>query len=817
MTNLKINLGLLSLVLAVQTLPDLVVGPPELAHHIMIVDRSGSMYGDIDALKQSIEQVLTVEEMQGNSSVKTTLISFSSHGDVTMHWKAVPISEITKLNSPYIAKLRAIRATCLTGMSQGLQLALSAVEPGEVTGITLFTDGYANDPSAYQEERNLDAFVQKAEGLNNIFLNCIGYRDWCDWPRLNKMSNALSGKTIQAKSFKDVLGVMRDTQELLSRSTRPTTVVSAVPEFLTAVQACNPIAVGVGAINVHQEKAFAQFGTIRDTNLSVTLRGMGVNDTVNTVSFAYIKNDDPASASFLRKCTLLKDESDNEKQRMIGFAIVSALNNNALSLAKDLLFASGNKTLWERHGTAVTPSDLQAFTEDAYRMMNNDPAADWEFGKNVRGKLSFDAFDAALRSQRPGAVVLDESTFFANYRYRTAGSLPGVRQADGTVTPPPSELRAKPGVEYEVTGLKMSSTEATINMSTKRSVDLVDSATKQVISTCSHVSLRDLYEFRDFTLMGSGEFNIKEMNLKINNKNAYAALKPFMAKNKTNKTFVPGQAYRFNLKLFATTTATLTDDTIVALASRYSSDMDNWITEKFLNGISKSGGSSDFTADQLQELSKICITKSLYYSPPSCERYPDKTAAVQAGDLDTYTRRKVSFGSFIGLKGDLYSGNEFLDRTYIVKVDGTEIKKPKLADFWANLGKLSIEDKPRSSRAKYSNIDDRMKVVFDNLLAQVCAIRTPEALTAWIKQTEAKISSEDMTSEASAVIFSVGCTGAVPFGTRSKMYTAEDFVSAYASNFAKAPKADDSTYFVWPNEQFFIKVTAEADYYRTGK
>jgi len=808
----QIKLGTITCLIACSIMPDQVLTSTELSHHIMVIDRSGSMYSDIDALKHSIEQMLTAEEILGHSDVKTTLISFSSHGDVTTHWHGVPIGEVTQLNNPYIQKLRAIRSTGCTGMSQALNLALTYVNTKEVTGITLFTDGYANDPSAYQEERNLTSFVDKAEELNNIFLNCIGYRDWCDWTMLGRMSNALSGKTIQAKSFKDVLNTMRDTQELLSKSTRPTTVVRFDSALSGQLANSAVAAAGVGALCAAQGKVFGTFGD--PASAEVRVRGAGAVETVAQVSYSYVNNTIPENMKLIRKAKALKGK---QKDVLTAFLVINAINNNALSLAKDLLFASGNKTLWERHATSVTPSDIQSFIEDMYKIINDDPeVGTWLVGKNVKGHLSFLELDAVLRAQRAGSVVLDEASFFAAYKYRTAGTLLGKRDDQGHVVPPSTRLEPKFGAEYEVTGLKLSTTEATINIGTARDVDLVDSATGQIISVCGKIPLRTMREYRDFTLMGSGEFNLTEINLRINDKKAYTALRKFMSTHKSNDTFVPGHPYRFNIKRFSTSTWKFDRDLVSLINSKYTVKYHRAIVRKFLSAISKSVAVSDYTAEQLTDLKNINVSGSLYYNPPTCERFANKQEALSLGQLDTYTRRKIEFGRFDALISDLYSGNEFLKRTFIISVDGKEVKDIKLADLWNLSGTVTFARKPRSPRAKYGAVDDAMTSVFETLLTEFLALPNEEKRQAWVKSREAVLD-EDETADYDAVIFSVGCTGSVPFDAGAKMYNSADFVAKFSDKFSGKLKEDDSTYFVWENLEFFIKVKAETEYYRTGR
>ncbi|MFM7373447.1 MAG: VWA domain-containing protein, partial [Sphaerospermopsis kisseleviana] len=126
-----------------------------IAHSIMIVDRSGSMYYDIEALKETLIKLLTLDEYS-NSELVVTLISYSSKGDLTCHFQRVPIQEVMQPDSDYIADIKAIRATYLTCISQSLKLANELIHPDELTAITLHSDGYANDSSFNSESKAIE-------------------------------------------------------------------------------------------------------------------------------------------------------------------------------------------------------------------------------------------------------------------------------------------------------------------------------------------------------------------------------------------------------------------------------------------------------------------------------------------------------------------------------------------------------------------------------------------------------------------------------------------------------------------------------------
>jgi hypothetical protein len=61
------------------------IGKPNIAHSSIIIDRSGSMYSDIESLKENLIKLLTLEEYN-NSQLIVSLISYSSQRDVTCHF-----------------------------------------------------------------------------------------------------------------------------------------------------------------------------------------------------------------------------------------------------------------------------------------------------------------------------------------------------------------------------------------------------------------------------------------------------------------------------------------------------------------------------------------------------------------------------------------------------------------------------------------------------------------------------------------------------------------------------------------------------------
>ena len=77
------------------------------AHSIIIIDRSGSMYYDLEPLKETLIKLLTLDEYN-NYQLIVSLISYADKGDVICHFQRIPIQEVLKFDSPYIKEIQKI-------------------------------------------------------------------------------------------------------------------------------------------------------------------------------------------------------------------------------------------------------------------------------------------------------------------------------------------------------------------------------------------------------------------------------------------------------------------------------------------------------------------------------------------------------------------------------------------------------------------------------------------------------------------------------------------------------------------------------------
>jgi hypothetical protein len=763
---------------------------PEVTHHIFVGDRSGSMWGDVEGYKSTIKQVLAVEDAV-NPNVETSLISFSSHKDVKLHWSQVPVSEVNDLSKPYMKEVDSIRATFLTGISQGLYLALEQVKEGQTTGITLFTDGYANDPSSYAENKALDAFVQKVQDeYPNVFVNCIGYRDWCDWPRMESIANTLSGKCIKARSFKDVLGAMKDTQDLLAGNVMPAIKVEGQE--------------GTSVLVVNRTTAQVNMGKVGE---SLSIRGVGAEDNVEVYRVSVKEKSSmlPDGVEYISPYVLKKGETAESKELFYYGVLARAYSGvGEIRKAKDLLFSSGNKTLWGFHQSAMTPSSIAAMNGDFAAWIsagNNDRYA---IGRNVRPPHNLFDLAAAINGLPTKSIGIDKDLFYENYRRRSVKSIPGKRNEDGTITPPNAELVPRKNARTYVKSIDFNTSDASVQISTELAVWVKRASDGEVLEEVNFVSLDGLRDYRNYTLVSSGERNVEVLPLEVYTEQAWNALVPFMLPHEV-RTFTPGQKAKIVLKKFRMEA----DECPSASEIRETIDRRGIATAevKILSAMQDKGAASPYTPEQVAALKELHLSPALYFSAPSTVHYTDKNEAIQKGLIDSFTRYKVNFGTLEILDtGSFRSGNAFLDRRYKVTLNGIEVKKPKLDTYLAG---AEYEVKPPNPRAKSTQADEVMEAVADEILLSSNRLSN-EGITDRLNKAKEKVDSANRVLQG--MVMEIGCTGLLPAELESvaDRFDAEDFASKYGVKLNKAQQ--EGVFYVLPGN-VVISITPETSWY----
>jgi len=428
-------------------------------------------------------------------------------------------------------------------------------------------------------------------------------------------------------------------------------------------------------------------------------------------------------------------------------------------------------------------------------------------------------------------IEVDLAVLRRDYKRRGVRRIPGVRNADGTVTPPTHRLVAR--TEWaRVSSFDMNRNNATVNMLTTRAADLVD-ADGAVIEDVAGIHL-DLKTYNNYTVVGDGELNLDVLPLRISNKRLHRELVDAGA--------LPAGA--FDPK--ATYEVRLVGRPLVAYDATFAADVlagafDTIARLKTLASIltaSLKEKSDAYTDDQVAALKTCYLSKALYFSPPTTTEYADLQTALSEGSVDTRISYNVDFGTPKMLStGDLYSANEFLARHFTVNRNGVDEKKPKFDMRWDDGVRYGY--KALSARTKLNACDDLQKPIFEDFLGlkptgavtgilttagydpdqisafyaavagTVPADQAVEVFTDALRAVNAAI--EDAYEAVAPVVFYIGATGLLPdeFGAPKAM-SADDARAAFPDLSIGKGEAD-GTFFdvggvvlsVYPKAEYF--------------
>ncbi|MBA4064967.1 MAG: hypothetical protein C0501_14895 [Isosphaera sp.] len=751
------------------------------AHSIMVVDRSGSMYSDLPATKETLLKILTLDEY-AQYDIIVTLISYSSEGDVTCHFERAPIREIMKKDSKYQKDIKSIRTSCATCISQGLRLAAEKVKDGELTAITLHTDGYANDPSSTSEAATL---LKLCDGLKtkDVFVNTLAYGDYSDFRLLSRVANAGSGACIRAGKIIDVYNSLYSSTKTLGSSVTP-------------------------PVEVPLDGADYQVFLSRSAG-----RVLGAADTLGVRG---LKSEDDATVYKFRKVSKaeydkLKDVPEEQTTEAV-FAFAKAnLTEGNLNTAKYALASTYDATLVGAHGRALTNNQVAAFAQDLDALVLSDPG---QLSQHtvlnevpVNKRIPFLDLITVLDANR-GQFVINRQALQDVYVRRGLKRLQGTRDENGKLVEPTLKTEFVNEDKYlPISSFDVNRNTATMNMMLTRKVRLVPAAGGKPITEVAGIKLDNLCTFNNYTLVGDGELTVPYLKVKISDKSLFEKL------NNEGVLEVGGQpATKFDKEQ----EYTLRLDQLPIVppfegAVDLNGVFDDLARLKVLSslcGAHLKEEAADLTPEQVEELKKHYLSKSLFLNFPTTNPYVKLEDALSDGSVDTRTSYKIDVGNKHILNlSKLHSANKFLERMYeVVGADGKPVEKPAFEDVLD--GNVTYKHKQLSARTKVTKVDEFMKGLFDDFLGlraggeavkvlesvgadKLAAIvkdrakgKQParkafvEALADARKKLDAR-SDEVFAKRLSPLVFYVGATGLLPDEVDAKAQPADALAQKY--------------------------------------
>ncbi len=762
---------------------------PELSHLILVVDRSGSMYGDMDAMRKMIAQILTVEDLR-DADLLVSLISYSSTGDTTTHFSRVRVGDIMKPSSKERQEIARLEATFLTCISGGLLTAEKLIKAGEPTCLLLHTDGYANDPSPYAEQRTIAQVVDRMSKIPTMVVNTIVY-SWGDFALLDMIASRCGGVCVQAKTTKDVFTAIHGSVAVMAGKQSPALRVEAKGMILGVSQSAKKVMVGENEL---------------------LLRGLSDKDDLEVWAVG-----EPTSPKNLGEDQIAPPKA------ILAYARAQ-LAQGQLNVAKQAMLGLRDTLLYP-HRRALTGPKIGEFAAALETSL-------WTGQHNFVEKFG-------IASQRPTTVelvrLLNASTpdfqvhmptLLGAYKKRSIKRVAGIREKNGNLTPPRYKTASKYGDWVSVARFEMNRNAATINMMVTTSQQLL-TASGEEVREVGGIPLQ-LQAFNNYTLIGDGDINVPSLKIRVTDKRLTKTLAG-MGFDAVNGIV--------DLPLGELDVVPVTDvgAELVADAEIVDKLVAIRTVTSMLTAASK-GQSSKYTPDQIALLKDHYLSPALNATIPTTNHYADRDEAIRKGWIDSYTSFKIEVGSTkLPTLAELYGANEFVQRHFEVSVKGVKVAKPTMLDV-VNPDSAFKGKTPKTP----NNEDEAQKPWFDQFMGLVKTGPWNDFLTSvgiedediaeflgWKKldsdrrvelfeEVLKKVSIyADLTFSqvlAPTVIF-MGATGFLPDAIQAMMHTPESFEQKFSVKLSA--KLKEATFFVLSDNHRVLVVRPEVAWYTT--
>lgn len=743
------------------------------SHHIIVVDRSGSMYYDMAEMRSQIEKVLTHSEFN-DPTLRITLISYSGQRDCKLHFARVTVEDVMRADSPYLKEIRGIQPTGLTCISQGLAMAETLIDDKEITAVSLHSDGYANDASPTAERRALDTLVASiAAKHKNVFVNTVAYNRYSDFNLLSSIANNLSGTCTQALSIRDVYKALYDTTALLTKNMSPAIEISG------------------GDIVLFISNAERK---VLGSDESLTVRGVSEGSQKTAYK---IDNMDKAQWD-----KIICPEAGPGAPVLYALARYF-LSVGEINLAKYAVVATRDKNMLSQHYRALVAADLADFASDLEKQVFEGNASVFTADYGMPKQTSILELCSVINEHNTGMLISMEEVYKA-YTRRGVERVEGVRDEKGEVQKPLYSLKTDGSSWINPSAFKINDSEANVNMLVTVPAKLWDNQKNEEVKEVAGIVL-NLHDFKNYTIVGDGVCTLPELHVRITDKALHGKL---VALGVVSGKFDHKATHVIALKDMPVTSF----GTDASLPANIFTDLCKWktivsITKVLADTAKTDGEGTAFSAEQIAELKEHFISPSLYFSPPTTTSYSSLEDAIKTGRVDYRTSYQCVIGNtnIVHLK-DLYGADEYLARRFTLTVDGADVAKPSLSYMYNPKAKWAV--KALTARTKLNAVDDLMFPIFEDLLgfkktgefySKIKDIAIDKAVEAY---KYAQTQEEALFVHVRHLAFYVSATGIVPESLNAHMVEAEAFETTYGMKLGKAEK--EGTFFVLPDKTTLV-------------
>lgn len=454
------------------------------------------------------------------------------------------------------------------------------------------------------------------------------------------MANNVSGNCVKAGSIKEVYDTLYNTEKLLDGKIAPALEEPLSPEYDYQV-----------FVSHSGNKLLGAAGPLR-------IRGLRPED--DGVFYKYRKVE--------------KKEYDADKkvpveqtsEAVLAFARAELSNGN-LNTAKYAVASTFDATLLNQHARALTNLQVAALALDLDAVLFQ-PAILQEHDVRtevpVNTRIPLLTLVGILGEHRDGFLV-NMKKLQQDYVRRGLKRIQGSRDENGNLVKPWLKTENVDDSDYaKVSSFDINRNTANLNMLVPRRVRLVTVEGGKPINEVAGIPLTDLTTFNNYTLVGDGELNVKSLAIRVNQKPLYDKLAEagvLELDGKPAAKFDPKAEYTLkldDLPLVPPFTGKVELDGLfeqLAELKVLSSILGAYLKEE----------SATFTPEQVEELKKHYLSKSLFINFPTTTEYTDLEQALADGSVDTRVSYKVDLGNRTILSvGKLHSANKFLERLY---------------------------------------------------------------------------------------------------------------------------------------------------------
>lgn len=690
-------------------------------HHIFVLDRSGSMYGCIAGMQDTVIKLVAADELH-RKNVVISVISYSSNGDVTVHVRRICAP---KFNSSSLVNMFA---SGLTSISGGLCAALALTEineANEATIISLHSDGYANDPSPLAE-RNMCMVLAGQIRARGAILNTIAHHDSSDYAMLAQLANEGGGACVRVGNLRELHDALWRAHAQQPTSPHVVTLTGKIDYILRITDSKRKIVLEhpVSEVRIFGDEEIYQ-----------------LQETTNVLDKAKSQNNPRIALAFARG--------------MIGIGRPTA--------AKKVALATNFEAL-EPHRRAMTASEITAMSGTIENLIfdtnwSAEPPSviiDSKMGK-ITGPVLSDVL-AALANHR-GQIRIHLPTLATDYSRRGLKRIPGTWEGDKIVHPTVHAVSRRSGSDQngwcDLTSVDQNHQSATINITLSEPIELwrKNGVLDGRVLKTGGISLENLHQYRSFTVVSDGELLVKKVRLEISTLDVWNDLRALIGNPFTGE-FTPGDAVDLNLTNFR---LVKNEEPPPPSGELISLIMYLTATQRLLSASLPAEVTTPYTSEQIASLRKIHVTPSLYFSPPTCYPYADLKQAQIDGKVDSRTRYNIRFGANGVMVSDLRSANEMIRRMFSMTrpvTDGCEvIENPTILDFF-NPNTLVT---PKTSKKQVSKPQDTIE---RDAINTVKLLTDEKLRVAYLRQVERDL--ETCWATLRDPVMAIGASGCVP-------------------------------------------------------